>query len=1265
MIEKVIHFFLHNAFVVLVLVAVLVGAGLWAIEEVPVDAIPDIGENQAIVFTQWMGRSPKDVYDQITYPLSTELEGIPGIKTIRGISGFGFSTLYVIFEDNVDFYWARTRVLEKLNTAGRLLPEGVVPSLGPDATAMGQIFWYTVENGYFCPEHGGHFENPEAHREAYPDCKHPVRRSEKNLQELRSIQDWLVRYQLNAVEGVSEVASVGGYVKQYQIDVDPDRMRAHGVKLAEIIAAVKRSNLDVGAKVVQDSGMEFLIRGVGFIQSVEDVEDIVVRARDGVPINVKNVARVHIGPDFRRGALDKEGAETVGGVVVMRFGDNPLKVIQRVKEKIEQIVPALPAGVRIVPFYDRTGLIKETIGTLKSALSHEIIITIVVILLFLLHLRSSLIVAVTLPLAVLLAFVAMVVFGVDANIMSLSGIAIAIGTMVDMGIIMTENIYSQLSERKRGEDRTAVIFRAASEVGPAILTAISTTIISFLPVFMLTDQEGKLFVPLAWTKTFALFSSVLMALIVVPVLCRFTLRTVAWNRRKALLFAAGVDGVAFFAILIAFLIAGTNFGQAFWTGFVGGLVAGAFAYRIVRETLAPMGENPVSRAIQRVYEPLLRLFIRRKSFLLIFSTLSILLGLTIWLGGSATFPWILLGLAGALGAKIGRGIASGLKLGGTLPFRIERARLAATALGAGLAILLGWAVDVGGVTGTVPVLRAVKEEVFPGIGREFMPPLDEGSFLYMPSLLPSASFKEVQESMEKQDLLMKQVPEVDIVVGKLGRVESALDPAPVGMIETVIMLKPESEWRRVPVDRWFSGLPGFLKAPLAWIWPESRRIKKDEILQELRMRTDMTGVAPSWLQPIETRVVMLQSGFKGQMGVKVFGDDLAEIERIGLALEEIIKAVPGAVDVVADRIVGKPYVEFRINREAASRFGVKVNDIQTVLMTALGGKNITQTVEGEERYPVRVRYEREMRDNLTELSRILVPTPSGAQVPITHVAQVNFTVGPAMIRSEHTTKVGYVTFNARGRDEVSVAEDVMEAIRKSWSDITEKTGYWTDMGGRFENQIRATKRLMILVPLAILLNFFILFLNFKSFSLTVIVFMRIPVTLGGGFLLLWITPALYPILGLETANLSVAVWVGFIALFGIAVDDGVIMATYINQTFRKNPARKYEDIRESIVYAGKRRIRPCLMTTITTILALIPVLLSTGRGADVMKPMAIPSVGGMLIELISLFGIPVSYCGLLQLRWKLGLRHPFFAVDPKEAGEGEVQEKNEDQEDGP
>jgi Cu(I)/Ag(I) efflux system membrane protein CusA/SilA len=1123
----------------------------------------------------------------------------------------------------------------------------VVPSLGPDATAMGQIFWYTVENGYYCPEHGGHYEKPEDHGKDYPDCTQTLVRSEKNLQELRSIQDWLVRYQLNAVEGVSEVASVGGFVKQYQVDVDPDKMRAHGVKLAEISAAIKKSNLDVGAKVVQESGMEFLVRGLGFIKTIEDVENIVVKARDGVPVYVKNLATVHLGPDFRRGALDKEGAETVGGVVVMRYGDNPQKVIRGVKSKIDEIVPALPAGVRVVTFYDRTGLIKETIGTLKDALSHEIIITIVVILLFLLHVRSSIIVAMTLPLAVLLAVTAMYVFGVDANIMSLSGIAIAIGTMVDMGIIMTENIYSHLSARKPGEDRTVVIFRAASEVGTAILTAISTTVISFLPVFMLTDQEGKLFTPLAWTKTFALFSSVLMALIVVPVLCRIFLHTVAWSRKRAALLGGGLAVGALVVISGALHFSGTDLGTALWYGVLAGLILGGMGYRVVREKLAPLEENPVSRGILRIYEPLLRAFIKHKSILLIFSSVSILLGLTIWLGAATTFPFVVLGLLGVLGAKIGKGIASSTNLGAGVDYQAERAKLGASLFGAAVLVFVGWAAHIDERVMKAPVMRAVEEKVFPGIGREFMPPLDEGSFLYMPSLLPSASFKEVQESMEKQDLLMKQVPEVDIVVGKLGRVESALDPAPVGMIETVIMLKPQSQWRRVPVERWFARWPGFLKAPLTWIWPESRRIKKDEILADLRMRTDMTGVAPSWLQPIETRVVMLQSGFKGQMGVKVFGDELAEIERIGLALEEIIKAVPGAVDVVADRIVGKPYVEFRIDREAASRFGVKVNDIQGVIMAAMGGKNITQTVEGEERYPVRIRYLREMRDDIGELGRILVPTPSGAQIPLTQVVEVVFTVGPAMIRSEHTTKVGYVTFNARGRDEVSVAEDVMEAIKENWGNITEKTGYWTDIGGRFENQIRATKRLMVLVPLAILLNFFILYLNFRSFSLTLIVFMRIPVTLGGGFLLLWITPSLYSVLGLETANLSVAVWVGFIALFGIAVDDGVIMATYINQTFQRKPARRFEDIRESIVLAGKRRIRPCLMTTITTILALIPVLLATGRGADVMKPMAIPSVGGMLIELISLFGIPVSYTGLLQLRWKLGLKHPFFAVDPK------------------
>jgi Cu(I)/Ag(I) efflux system membrane protein CusA/SilA len=1165
MINKLIRYCLENAFIVFVVTLILIGWGWYAVTNIPVDAIPDIGENQAIVFTDWPGRDPQTVEDQVTYPLTISLEGVPGVKVIRSFSGFGFSIIYVIFKDEIDFYWARSRVLERMNVAQQWLPEGVVPVLGPDATAMGQVFWYTVEG------------------EGY------------DLGELRSIQDWYVRYQLNAVEGVSEVASVGGYVKQYQIDVDPNRMRAHGVKLSDVYMAVRRSNIDVGAKVVENYGMEYIIRGVGFVKTIQDVENIVVKATEGTPIFVKNVATVTLGPDFRRGALDKEGAEVVGGVVVMRYGENPLAVIKRVKEKIKEIEPGLPEGVKIVPFYDRTGLIHETIDMLKAALSEEMLITVVVIVLFLLHLRSSLIVSSTLPLAVLMAFIAMYYLKIDSNVMSLAGIAIAIGTLVDMGVIMTENIYRHLTEADGSKSRLEVVYDAAVEVGSAILTAVSTTIISFIPVFTMESQEGKLFKPLAWTKTFCLFASIIVALTLVPVLCNLFLKEVKLKKRTSLGLTA-LLGVSFFLLLRSLLakyFTPPIWGMPVWlVALLGGIGLAVVSYIMTQEHLMPLEDNRVSRFILHVYEPVLSWILQHKLLFISLPLAITIFGFSIWLGFDTAFSPLRIGFD-----KIG------LPIHRTRPWVYLKHKL-------------------------------------PGIGREFMPALDEGSFLYMPSLLPAASLTQVMEVLKKQDILMKQIPEVDLVVGKLGRAESALDPAPVGMIETVVSLKPKDQWRMIPIKRWYSDLwlPKFVKRFLGLFWPEKRRITKNEILEELRKNTDITGVAPTWLQPIQTRVVMLQSGLRAMMGAKIFGDDLKKIERVGLELEQIIKQVPGAVDVLADRIVGKPYIEFNINRQAVARYGVRLQDVQDVIETAIGGMNLTWTVEGRERYPVRVRYLRELRDNFEALPKILVPTPSGAQIPISQVVDIKYVIGPATIKSENALLVGYVTFNTRERDEVSVVEDAQRlvAAKIKSGEFKLPKGYYIKWAGQFENQIRANKRLALLLPICLFVIFFILYLQFKDLPLTLVLFFSLPVSLAGGFMLL----------EAFGYNLSVAVWVGFIALFGIASDNGVVTATYLDQTFAARRIASIEDIREATIIAGKNRIRPCLMTTFTTVLALIPVLTSTGRGSDVMKPMAIPSVGGMTVALITLFIVPCCYAWLKEFKWRFGIKDRYFDVDP-------------------
>ncbi len=1172
-VNAIIRWCLKNTFLVILAMLGIIGGGWYALMHTPVDAIPDIGEKQVIVVADWPGRSPQDVDDQVTYPLTTALEGTPGVKVIRSMSGFGFSMVFVIFHDKIDYYWARSRVLERMNVARSRLPAGVEPVLGPDATALGQVFWYTVEGEGF------------------------------DLAELRSIQDWYIRYQLNAVEGVSEVASIGGHVKQYQIDVDPVKMRAHRVTLPEITEAVRKSNVDVGAKVIEINEVEFFIRGVGFIKRPEDLENVVLRSEGGTPLYVKNVATVSLGPDFRRGALDKEGTEAVGGVVTMRYGENPLEVIDRVKEEIARIDPGLPqktlpdgrvSKVKIVSFYDRTGIIHETMDTLTEALVEEGIVASLVVFVFLLHLRSSLtIVLATLPTSVCISFLVMYYLGVDSNIMSLAGLAIAIGDVCDMGLIMTENIYRHIAKNDGSKTYYQCVEEGAFEVGTAIVTAVSNTIVSFIPVFALTDQEGKLFGPLAYTKTFAITASAILSITVVPTLSYYLLKPVRWSRRRSMT-------VALAAGVVMALVAGLIFRNFLLPESApvtrGWLIAAAIGvitmllvFRMARERLLPLEENVVSRGILKVYVPALRWVLAHKATFLSIPVFLVLMGLTIWMGWArVTYP-IEAGLA-QLGVE---------NLNQWGPWSYMRHRL-------------------------------------PGLGREFMPALDEGSFLYMPSLVPAGSLSAVQKAIATQDMAIRTVPEVESVVGKLGRVESALDPAPIGMIETIIMLKPADQWRRIHVPRFHDDWPAWLKPPLRVFWPEERRITKNEILQELRKKTDIPGVLPTWLQPIQTRIVMLQSGFRAMMGVKVYGSDLKVIERIGLDLEKLLKKVPGATDVVADRIVGKPYVEIRIDREKIARYGVNIRDVQDVIEIAIGGENLTTSVEGRERYPIRVRYPRELRDNLEELERILVPAASGSHIPLAQVADVQYTIGPQEIKSENTRLVGYVTMNTRQRDEVSVVEDADAVIRARIQEDEElnrpdserlfPAGYTYKWGGQFENQVRATKRLTLLVPICLAVDFVLLYMGFGRWWVALLCFSAVIVSASGGFLMLLF----------YGFNLSVAVWVGFIALFGVAEDDSVVMATYLGQLFEERTPKSIQEVREIVVEASMKRIRPCLMTTATTVLGLLPVFWTQGRGSDVMQPMAIPSVGGMAVQIITMFITPCVYC--LVEEWKFKRR---------------------------
>jgi copper/silver efflux system protein len=1290
-------------------------------DPVAVDAIPDLGENQQIVFTEWAGRSPRDVEDQVTYPLTVQLMGLPGVREVRSTSMFGFSTISVIFDEDVEFYWSRSRILEKLNSLPPgTLPAGVQPGLGPDATGLGQVYWYTLEG-----------RDPDGRPAGGWD-----------LHELRSIQDYYVRYGLLAAEGISEVAAVGGFVREYQVDVDPDALRSAGVALEDVFRAVQGSNLDVGARTTEINRVEYVIRGTGFVKNTADIEAAVVRSGAGyVPIRVSDVAHVSIGPAERRGALDRGGAEAVGGVVVVREGYNPLQAINNVKAKIAEIAPGMPvravvdwtrtsrgevadfawsqgfeafdeaslnqdgwlawlraapradwpgwvttSQVTVEPFYDRTGLIYETLGTLNDALLQQILVTILVVMIMLMHLRTSLVVSAMLPLAVLMTFMGMKVFGVDANVVALAGIAIAIGTIVDMGIIISENVMRHLDEASPAESRINVVYRGASEVGSAVLTAIATTVISFLPVFAMTGAEGKLFTPLAYTKTFVLISAVLVALTLVPVV----LYTAVARRRGggvgtagsgrgrpgAMARMGGVGRAGHFGLMVAGAVifvgsllvgwpvaAGAGLGLALLSGYrlygdrlparfrdrhalAGSLAAALVVLWVLALVWEPLGSEKGLVAnllfagllvggllggfllFERRYERILRWALANRRAFLAAPVVITVLGLNVWLGFDRVFGFV--------------------------------PRAAAV-------------VGVEGVRAWGPYSWAA--HAFPGLGREFMPALDEGSFLWMPTAMPHASMGEVLEVMAYQNMAFESIPEVESVVGKVGRAESALDPAPISMFETVINYRSEYitddagrrvrfAWDRRVGDFVRDGdgelVPDFRGRPFRQ-WREHIRSPQD-IWDEIVVAGRMPGItsAPR-LQPIETRQVMLQTGMRAPMGIKVRGPDIETLEGVAVRLEALLREVPAIepATVNAERIVGKPYLEIDIDREAAARYGLSVVDVQTTIAMAIGGMEATTTVEGRERYNIRVRYPRELRGDPDEIGRILVSAGGGAmaaagggsgarlasaagptQVPLAEVATIEYVRGPEMIRSENTFPVAYVTFGGRaGLAEVEVVEQARayldELARQGGLAVPDGVSY--AFAGSYENQLHAAKTLRVVLPIALMLIFLILYFQFRSMPRTLIVFSGIAVAWAGGFVMIWLYGqgwfADFSLFGtnmrdlfqLHAINLSVAVWVGFLALFGIAVDDGVVMMTYLRQSSEERPTRTVAEIREATVQAGLRRVRPCLMTSATTILALLPILTSTGRGADIMIPMAIPSVGGMSLVLLTMFTVPVLF----------------------------------------
>ena len=1222
MLSRLIRFCLENKLVVALIVIAVIGWGLlvapfdWKIGGLPrkpvsVDAIPDIGENQQIVFTEWPGRSPQDVEDQITYPLTVSMLGIPGVRTIRSHSFFGFSSIYIIFDEKVDFYWSRSRVLEKLNSlpAGSV-PEEVQPALGPDATALGQIFWYTLEGR----DKDG---NPTG---------------SWDLDELRSIQDWYVRYALMSAEGISEVASVGGYVREYQIDVDPDAMRAHGVGLDEIFKAVKASNVDVGARTIEINKVEYVVRGLGFIKSVSDIENTAIKVSKNVPIYIKNIAKVALGPALRRGALDKGGGEAVGGVVVVRYGFNPLEAIKNVKKKIEEISPGLPkkilsdgtvSQIKIIPFYDRTGLIYETLGTLETALTEEILVTIIVVIVLVLHLRSSVLISALLPLAVLMCFIAMKIFGIDANIVALSGIAIAIGTMVDMGIVICENILRRLDESGPEDNKLDVVYHAASEVGGAVLTAVSTTVVGFLPVFTMTGAEGKLFKPLAFTKTFALIAAVIVALTIIPPAAhilftrKFHVKNLSRRILGLILIVAGIGA--------AFVI-------KWW---VGVLVIAIGAYHLLKQKLPQRISTSVS--------------VWANIFAIIF------VGLVL------TLHWLPLGPSKGTILNL---IFVAMLIGGLLVFFKIFQHFYPR--------ILGWCLEHKLTFLSIPtVIIILGAIIWSGLGREFMPPLDEGSFLYMPTTMPHASIGEALDVLQKQDIAFQAIPEIESVVGKIGRAETPLDPAPISMVETVINYKSEyildKDGRRIrfkydkKAGQFVRDQNGDLipdrNGRLYRQWREHIKTP-DDIWDEIVKAGQIPGTtsAPK-LQPIAARIVMLQSGMRAPMGIKIKGPDLETIEKVGFEIERLLKEVPSVEPsaVIADRIVGKPYLEIAINREAIARYGISIRKIQDVIEVAVGGRRITTTVEGRERYPVRVRYMRELRDSIETLGKILVPASDGTQIPLIQLADIRYVRGPQAIKSEDTFLVGYVLFDKKpGFAEVNVVEQCQKYLKKKIAsgELTMPRGVNYSFAGSYENQVRAQKTLIVVVPLALFIIFMILYFQFKSTLTSLLVFSGIIVAWSGGFLMIWcygqdwflnfniFGASMRELFQIHPINMSVAIWVGFLALFGLASDDGVVMCTYLEQSFRNSKPSSLADIRQKVVKAGTRRVRPCLMTTATTILALIPVLTSTGKGSDIMVPMAIPVFGGMTIEILTMLVVPVLYGSIKELKSKSAIE-PF------------------------
>ncbi len=1036
MIEKIIDLSIKNKFLVILMTVFVIAAGIYAMLKTPLDAIPDLSDVQVIIFTEYSGQAPQVVEDQVTYPLTTAMLSVPFAKVVRGYSFFGLSFVYVIFEDGTDLYWARSRVLEYLNFVSGRLPKGVTPSLGPDATGVGWVYEYTLES------------------------------DRHDLAQLRSIQDWFLRYEIASVPGVAEVASIGGYVKQYQVIVDPNKLLAYNIPLQKVKMAVQRSNNDVGGKLIEMGETEFMVRGLGYIKSVEDLRNIPLGVnKGGTPILLRNIATFKIGPELRRGIADNNGTgETVGGIVVMRYGENALKVIENVKKRIDQLKAGLPEGVRIKSVYDRSSLILRAVDNLKRTLIEESFIVALVCIVFLFHLRSAFVAIFTLPVGIFISFIIMERQGINANIMSLSGIAIAIGAMVDGAIVMIENAHKHIEHDAGKKPHWDLILDASKEVGPALFFSLLIIAISFLPVFTLEAQEGRLFKPLAFTKTYAMMGAALLSVTIVPILMGY----------------------------------------------------------LVRGKIRPEKKNPINRFLIWVYHPIIKLVLKAKILVILLAV--VVLGLSY-------IPW-------------------------------------------------------------------------KNIGSEFMPPLNEGDLLYMPTTLPGISVTKAKELLQQTDRIIAGFPEVQHVFGKIGRAETATDPAPLSMIETTITLKPESDWRE--------------------------GMTMEKLVRELDQAIQFPGLTNAWTMPIKTRTDMLSTGIKTPVGIKLMGEDLQVLSDLGEKIEAVMREVPGTLSVYAERVTGGNFLDFQIKRKEAARYGLTVGDVQDIIMTAIGGMNITQTVEGLERYPVNLRYGSELRDTPEKLRRILVPTPMGAQIPITQLAEIRIVKGPPVVKSENARNTAWIYVDLTGIDVGTYVKKAQQIVGEK---IQLPPGYSMVWSGQYEYMVRAQKRLMIVVPMTLIIIFLLLYLNFKNIAESLIVMMSVPFSLTGGLWLMYL-------LGY---NMSVAVGVGFIALAGVSTEIGVILLIYLDLSYKKHKSQYKENFNRKILFqaieeGSALRVRPIIMTAVAIMAGLMPIMWGHGTGSEVMKRIATPMVGGMVsATILTLLVVPAVY-GLWK-GWRLPKDH--------------------------